>query len=115
MAKQRKLPANYLDVVYVPADGLAYRENEDGAVVLDMEHTGFFDRIAQRFFQRPRVSHITLDAYGSALWKLLDGERGVGAVAGAMETAFPDERERMLDRCVQFLGTLEANHFVTRR
>ena len=115
MAKQRKLPANYLDVVYVPADGLAYRVNEDGAVVLDMEHTGFFDRIAQRFFHRPRVSRVALDSYGSTLWKLLDGERSVGGVVEAMEEAFPDERERMLDRVAQFFVTLETNRFVKRR
>lgn len=102
-----------MDVVYRPAEGLAYQENDEGLVVLDMENTGFFNAVAQRLFHKPRVSHIALDRYGTALWRRLDGRRSVFALVEEMRTAFPEE-ERMLDRCVQFLYTLEVNRFIIR-
>ena len=116
MAKQRKtrtLPANYMDVVFRPGE-IAFHETETGLVVLDRENTGFFNRLAQRFFHRPPVSHIQMDRFGTALWKRLDGERSVFAVIEEMKTAFPEE-ERMLDRCVQFLRILEVNRFIVRK
>ena len=111
-ASPRKLPANYMDVVYRRAEGLAFHDNDKGLTVLDVENTGFYNRIAQRFFHRPRVSHIALDKYGTALWRLLDGERSVFCLVQEMKAAFPDEEDRMLDRCVQFLHTLEVNRFI---
>ena len=47
-----------------------FSEDETGIVTLTKEWTGFYNRIAQRFFHRPRVSHIDLDGYGSFIWKL---------------------------------------------
>ena len=107
--------ANYMDVIYLPAEGLVFEENAKGFIVLDMENTGFYNSIAQRFFHRPRISHISLDTYGTTLWKLLDGQRDVFSVVLAMKQAFPDEGDQMLNRCIQFLNTLETNHFIVRK
>ena len=114
-AKKRiTVPENYLDLVFRPADGLVYQKNGEGLVVLDMENKGFFNTVAQRFFHKPRVSHIALDRYGSTLWSCLDGERSVFEVTEEMKRAFPGEEERMLDRCLHFFRTLEGHHFITR-
>lgn len=106
---------NLMDIVYVHAGDLAFHEDENGLIVLDRENKGFYNGIAQRFFKRPRVSHISMDGYGTALWKLLDGERDVFSVVGEMKKAFPQEEDKMLERCVRFLGILESNRFITRK
>ena len=91
-----------------------FRENDEGLVVLDMENKGFFNRIAQRFFHRPQISHITLDQYGTTLWNCLDGKTSVFAVTEKMKRAFPGEEEQMPQRCLQFLRTLESNRLISR-
>ncbi len=88
---------------------------EDGFVEVDMENRGFFNAVAQKFFKRPRVSHISLDKYGTALWLTLDGKATVNDVLSKMKNAFPEEGDKMLNRVVQFLATLEMHKFIVRK
>lgn len=111
--RPRRLPPNYLDGTPRHDARHPWRLGEDGLVVVDMEHRGFYDRIAQRLFKRPRVSHISLDRYGSAVWQSMDGENAVGDIVDIMKARFPGEEERMLDRVVTFLATLQRNGFIT--
>ncbi|MBR1741598.1 MAG: PqqD family protein [Lachnospiraceae bacterium] len=112
MKKAQKLQKNYLDFIFIPEPELAWTKREDGIVVLDMVHQGFFHRIAQKFFHKPRVSHIALDKYGTALWLAMDETHTVSELVAHMEDTFPEERERMLDRSVTFLNTLQMHHFI---
>ena len=111
--KRRRLPPNYLDGTPRHDTRHPWQLGEDGLVVVDMEHSGFYDRIAQRLFKRPRVSHISLDRYGSVVWQSMDGENTVGDIVDIMKERFPGEEERMLDRVVTFLATLQRNGFIT--
>lgn len=111
-SKKQKIDKNYLDIVFIPNPERKWSEREDGMVVIDMENKGFFHSIAQKFFHKPRVSHIALDQYGTTLWKALDGNRNLFDVIHVMEEAFPDEKDRMLDRVVTFAHTLQVNHFI---
>jgi len=115
MAKKKKLPPNYMDTIFIPAIGLHWEQQKDGMIVLDMVNTGIFHKIAQRFFHKPKVSHITLDLYGTKLWLALDGKRTVYQVVQVMEQAFPQETDRMLDRTVAFLRTLQIHHFISHK
>lgn len=103
-----------MDIVFTVREGLAWRCLDDGIVELDMENKGFFNSIAQKFFKRPRISHISLDEYGSALWLSLDGKATVNDVLQKMQEKFPEESEKMLNRVVQFLTTLELHRFIVR-
>ena len=109
--KVRRISANYMDVVYVHNPDLKWTVNDKDMVVLDMEHTGAFDKIAQKFFHRPKVSHISLDKYGTEFWRAIDGKRDVWDVVEHMQKCFPDQ-ERMLDRAIAFLQSLEKNKFI---
>ena len=111
-SKKQKIDKNYLDIVFIPNPERKWSEREDGMVVIDMENKGFFHSIAQKFFHKPRVSHIALDQYGTTLWKALDGNRNLFDVIHVMEEAFPDEKDRMLDRVVTCAHTLQVNHFI---
>ena len=83
-----------------------------GKVTIHMVHRGFFDRIAQRFFGRPRVSHIELDKYGSFLWLQIDGKKPVGELAQAMQAEFGAEAEPLYDRLVKYMQILRNNGFI---
>ena len=107
--KTRTLSANYMDLVFTKNAEIQWRVKEDGFVEVDMVNS-----IAQKFFHRPRVSHIALDKYGSTLWQALDGSATVNDLLAKMKEAFPDESDKMLNRLVQFLTTLERWEFITR-
>jgi len=113
--KIKKLPANYMDIVFVRSEECPWRLREDGFVEVDMENRGFFNAVAQKFFKRPRVSHISLDKYGTVLWLALDGKATVNDVLSKMKNAFPEEGDKMLNRVVQFLATLEMHEFIVRK
>lgn len=114
MPKTKKLPANYMDLVFVKNESRPWRVKDDGFVEIDMENRGFFNSIAQRFFKKPKISHISLDKYGSLLWQALDGKTTVSDILKAMTEAFPAESDKMLNRVVQFLATLEMHGFIIR-
>lgn len=103
-----------MDLVFVKSESRPWRKKDGGLVEIDMENTGFFNAVAQKFFHRPRVSHISLDQYGSVLWLALDGNASVNDVLQKMNEHFPAEREKMLNRVVQFLATLERTGFIRR-
>ena len=112
MAGKRKIPANYLDQIPIRDPKHPWRITGDGMAEVDMEHNGFYDRIAQKICKKPRVSHIALDKYGTVVWKNINCENTVAELVRIMEEAFPDETNRMLDRVVTFTVTLKNNGFI---
>jgi len=115
--KTRTISANYMDLVFKRNPEMLWREKagENGKLVeVDMVNKGFFNKIAQKFFHRPRVSHIALDKYGSLLWLAMDGKASVNDLLTKMKEAFPEEKDKMLNRLVHFLSTLESWKFIIR-
>lgn len=113
MAKKRE---NYLEYVPVVNPENTWDVKEDtGLVTIHMTNRGFYNRLAQRFFHTPRVSHIDLDAYGSFLWRRIDGQRTVGQLAELMKTEFGQGAEPLYDRLVKYMQILRNNRFVLMR
>ena len=112
--KPVKLAPNYLDTVFIRDPGKHWEKGKKGRAVVDIEHKGFYAGIAQKIFRKPRISHIELDPYGTVVWENLDGKRTAGEIVKIMEETFPYEKERMLDRTVVFLGTLQRNGFIIK-
>lgn len=108
---KKKQSENYLEYVPVRTPETEFTVDETGIVTLTKEWTGFYNRIAQRFFHKPRVSHIALDGYGSFIWKLIDGERDVYAISQKLEGAYPG-MEKSLPRLIKFLEILRDHHFI---
>ena len=71
----KKEKENYLDRIPCHTSGYRWTRDEGGLVTIHVVHRGFFARLAQDFFNRPSVSHIDLDAFGSALWLSMDGKK----------------------------------------
>jgi hypothetical protein len=110
MAKKQK---NYLD--YIPVVKSDWDDGENGLVTVHMVHRGFYAWVAQKFFHRPRVSHIDLDAMGSFIFRRIDGQRTVGDLAELVRAEFGEEAEPLYDRLVQYMKILRNNGFIDYR
>lgn len=110
----KKQAENYLD--FVPVQNPRNTWSEDGGIVtIHMVHRGFYDRLAQKLFHTPPVSHIQLDEYGSFLWQRIDGETSVGTLADALREEYGEKAEPLYDRLVQYMQILRNNRFVLFR
>lgn len=111
MSRKKK---NFLD--YTPVRDPAFSWTEEGGVVtVDMVHKGVYAAIAQKLFHRPRVSHIRLDAYGSFLWRHMDGHTDVAALGRLLEEEFGPAVQPLYPRLVTYLRTLLGNKFIALR
>ena len=63
MANKNKktVSKNYLDFVPVHHEQYEYTIEDSGAVTILVENKGLFNRIAQKCFKKPKISHIHLD------------------------------------------------------
>lgn len=107
---------NYLD--YVPLHdekNNTWDADENGMVTIHTEHKGIYNKIAQVFFHRPRISHIELDTYGSFIWLCIDGKRTVGDIAAMMSEKFGADAEPLYNRLVQYMKILNNNEFIKYR
>ncbi len=108
-------PKNYLDFVPLINPRNSWDQDDQGKVTIHMVHRGVYAWIAQKFFHRPRVSHIDLDRYGSFVWTRIDGKKTVGQLALEMREAFGPEAEPLYDRLVKYMQILYNNQFVVYR
>ena len=109
MAKKQE---NYLDYIPAISPKNTWATGEDGSVTVHMVHRGFYAFIAQKFFHRPRVSHIDLDTMGSFIFPKIDGQRTVGDIALLVKAEFGDKAEPLYDRLVQYMKILHNNGFI---
>ena len=109
MMKQKK---NFLD--FVPVCNPEYRWDADkkGIVTVHVVNSGFYNRLAQKVFKKPRVSHIALDAYGSFVWRQMDGKRNIYDISQLVAEEFGKDAEPVIERAVKFIQTLYQNKFI---
>lgn len=110
--KTKKISQNYMDTIMFCNPEYKWSENEEGLVVIDVINTGLHHKIAQKLFHKPETSHISLDQYGSVLWKSINGRNTVYDILNIMSETFPDEKDSMLKRVIAFMQTLQANKYI---
>ena len=103
---------NFLEYVYRISDGLSWNVSDDGIVTVDMENKGFANRVAQRFFHRPRISHITLEGMGSFIFTQIDGVRTVYDIGVLVGKRFGNEAEPLYERLSVYMKKLEQVGFI---
>lgn len=113
MFNRKKRDRNYLEQVPGRNPDFAWKEDEKGFVTVDMIHRGLFDKLAQTLFVTPKVSHIHLDAFGSFVWKQIDGERDLVEIGRLVKEEFGDKAEPLYERLAKFFDTLENSHFIS--
>lgn len=103
---------NYLD--YIPRHNklFPYAQNEKGHVEVQVENRGFANRIAQKFFKKPKVSYIELDDYGTFVWNQMDGVKTIYEIGQCVEQHFGDQAKPVLERLCLFTKTLHEQHYI---
>ena len=102
---------NYLDFVPIKNPDIEYQTGDNGKVTVFIEWKGFYHRIAQKFFHRPKVSDIQLDDYGSFVWLAIDDNKDVHQLSKELDARFPN-MEKSLSRLIKFLEILRDNHLI---
>ena len=112
--KKRKevISKNYLEKIPSRPEHIKWNADENGIVKLDIENTGFMNRMAQKLFRKPKVSHIHLDEMGSFLWPLLDGEKNIIELGELVKERFGDKANPLYERLAKYFQILDSYQFI---
>lgn len=111
--KKKTSNENYLERIPVRNPLLEWEADDNGIVTLEIENTGLYNRIAQKLFKKPRVSYIHLDATGSFVWPLIDGEKNIIELGQFVKEEFGDSAEPLYERLAKFFQILESYNFIS--
>jgi hypothetical protein len=103
---------NYLERKPMRPERISWKKDENGMVVLEIENNGVFNRIAQKFFKKPRISYIHLDETGSFLWPMLDGETTIIDLGILVEKQFGDAAKPLYERLAKYFQILDSYGFI---
>lgn len=103
---------DYLDFVVVRNPNIKYWIKSNGHVILEVWHSGLFDKIAQKFFGAPKSSEVEMDKYGSFVWNSIDNKRTIGEIAKLLDEEFKEKAHPLEPRLLTFCKTLKANDYI---
>ncbi len=110
--KQYKDGQNYLDLIPVQNPTLTWDQNEEGIVTIYIENKGFFHKIAQLLFKKPKISQVHLEEMGSFIYPLCDGTHSVNDIALKVKEKYGEKAEPLYDRLVTYMHNLETYDFI---
>ena len=110
--KKEVISKNYLEKIPMCPAHIKWSADEKRIVTLDIENTGFMNRMAQKLFRKPKVSHIHLDEMGSFVWPLIDGEMNIIELGEAVKEHFGDKAEPLYERLAKYFQILDSYQFI---
>ena len=110
--KKQVLSENYLERKPLRSD-MRWTADEDGIITLEQENKGVMNRIAQKLFQKPKITYIHLDEMGSFLWPMMDGNVTILELGEKVKEKFGDAAEPLYERLVKYLQILESYEFIS--
>ena len=111
-SKKQNIEINYLDLIPVRSEELHWHKDIKGRVILDVENTGWFNKIAQTVFNKPQYTKVHLDAQGTFIWPLIDGKRTVTDIAALVKEEFGEAAEPLYPRIIKYFQIVESYHFI---
>ena len=103
---------NFLNYVPEILNSNKWEEN-DGQVTIHIENKGFYNKLAQILFKRPKITAVDLDLYGSFVWLSIDGKKTVSEVAEILKNRFGNKIEPLYERLVLYMKILYNNHLIS--
>ncbi len=94
------------------AEELQWFTDRRDRIVLKVENTGLFNKIAQKVFNKPQFTKVHLDQQGTFIWPLIDGERTVADIAALVKDEFGEAAEPLYPRIVKYFQIVESYHFI---
>lgn len=110
--KKQIISQNYLEKIPMRDEKINWTSNEDGIVTLEIENTGWANRIAQKLFKRPKISYVHLDKHGSFVWPLIDGKSDIIALGKLVDEKFGEDAHPLYERLATFFKILDSYHFI---
>lgn len=110
--KNKQESINYLDLIPEKDSSLRWHTDIRERVVLEVENTGWVNRLVQNLFGKPKYTKVHLDEQGSYLWPLIDGKMTVMELAALQKEHFGKAAEPLYPRIVKYFQILESYHFV---
>ena len=111
-SKKEVLDINYLDLIPVRAEELQWFTDRRDRIVLKVENTGLFNKIAQKVFNKPQFTKVHLDQQGIFIWPLIDGKRTVTDIAALVKEEFGEAAEPLYPRIIKYFQIVESYHFI---
>lgn len=103
---------NYLDFVPGKNPDLSWSVDENEIVTVDVKHRGIAAKVAQVAFNRPKVSHVKLEKFGSFIWTQIDGEKNIYEIGQAVKKKFGKEAEPLYERLAAYFKILQDNNYI---
>ena len=103
---------NYLERIPSRAEHFKWTADESGVITFQIENKGAFNRIAQKFFKKPRISYVHLDEMGSFIWPLIDGEKSILQIGGYVEKHFGEKANPLYERLAKYFQILDSYGFI---
>ena len=112
MNKKNQISENYLEKVPVRNPLIKWTKDSENIVTLEIENTGFFNRMAQKFLHKPKISYIHLDETGSFIWPIIDGKKDIIALGISVKEHFGENAEPLYERLAKYFTILESYNFI---
>ncbi|ETP71190.1 Coenzyme PQQ synthesis protein D (PqqD) [Lachnospiraceae bacterium JC7] len=103
---------NFLDIIFEIRSDLNWTRSESGEVIVEMENKGITNRIAQKFFKKPAVSHIHLQGMGSFIFGCIDGKRSVFEIGALLRDEYGEGAEPLYERLSLYMKQLQNTGFI---
>ena len=110
--KKNVIESNYLEKIPLRNDSLKWQTDDEDKVVLLIQNTGIFNRVAQKLFKKTPVTYVHLDDMGSFVWPLIDGERNIIELGKAVDEHFGDRAKPLYERLAKFFQILDSYKFI---
>lgn len=110
--KKIVIPENYLERIPCHPSSIKWTTNDKGIVTLKIENTGWANKIAQKFFNRPQYSYIHLDENGSFIWPLIDGKKTITELGKLVEAEFGEKANPLYERLARYFQILDSYHYI---
>ena len=102
---------NYIDNIPRIND-MKWEVLEDGIVEITVENIGFYNKVAQRLFKKPRYSFIKWDEYGSFVWQQIDGKKSIYEIGNELGNKHKGASDQLYERLSKYFGILERNKYI---
>ncbi len=110
--KKEAISKNYLDEIPLKNEKINWSVDDKDIVTLEIENTGFFNKAAQKFFKKPKVSYIHMDEIGSFVWTVLDGRKNIIEIGELVKEHFGERAEPLYERLAKYFKILESYNFI---
>ena len=110
--KKEVISENLLEKIPVRSSLIEWKTDEEGIVTLEIKNTGWANKLAQLFFNRPKISYVHLDRFGSFVWQIIDSESDIIKLGKRVEEEFGEEVNPLYERLAKYFKILESYHFI---